>query len=245
MAPSPIVVSGVSKTFRVGLSKRVTAVDGIDFEVPAGSVVAFVGPNGAGKSTTLYMLLGLLRPDAGRISVLGYAPGHLESRRRLGFQSEIFNPYRFMTAAATLHMFGRLSGLSASVLDERVPATLRRFGLEEAGSRRVAGFSKGMTQRLGLAQAVLHQPDLLILDEPTTGLDPSGRKLVSEVVAEERARGATVLMSTHILGDVERLCDSVVMLHRGRVVLDEGMAQIRARAASLEDAYMAVVEAQT
>jgi ABC-2 type transport system ATP-binding protein len=154
----------------------------------------------------------------------------VEARKRTGFQAEVFYTYGFKTAEGVLNFYGTLSGMSEAQLKGAVPRHLERLGLARAAKRKVRGFSKGMMQRLGLAQALLHEPELLILDEPTTGLDPEGRKLVSDIILEERARGATVFLSSHILSDVERTCDHVVILSRGKVVFSESMAKLRSDA---------------
>ena len=227
MAEPTITVERAVKTFRSGLRRRsVVALAELSLEVEPCSVVAFVGPNGAGKTTTMNLLLGLLTPDSGSISLLGQPPGSREARRQLGFLSEIFYTYPFLTARKTLALYGRLSGMSEEQLARRIPAQLERLGLGQAMDRKVGTFSKGMTQRLGLAQALLHEPRLLLLDEPTTGLDPQGRRLVAEIMHEEQARGTTVFLSSHILSDVERSCDRVIMLREGRVVLSETLASL-------------------
>ena len=227
MAEPAIAVQGAVKTFRSGLRRRsVVALADLSLEVEPSSVVAFVGPNGAGKTTTMNLLLGLLRPDSGSISLLGRHPGSREARRQLGFLSEVFYTYPFLTARKTLRFYGRLSGLSDEELSRAIPFQLDRLGLAQAMDRKVGTFSKGMTQRLGLAQALLHEPRLLLLDEPTTGLDPQGRRLVAEIVQEQQARGTTVFLSSHILSDVERSCDRVVMIRDGRVVLSETLASL-------------------
>jgi ABC-2 type transport system ATP-binding protein len=214
-----IKLDGVSKTFRSGLRRaKVTAVDNLSLAVDPGSVVAFVGPNGAGKTTTIYMLLGLLRPDQGAVHVLGGKPESAAIRRQIGYQSEIFHTYPFRTARGALRFYGRLSGIAPSDLDARIEAQLERVGLAQAANRKVGTFSKGMVQRLGLAQALLHEPALLILDEPATGLDPMGRRMVGELITEQKARGATVFFSSHVLADIEKTCDHVVMINHGQVV---------------------------
>jgi ABC-2 type transport system ATP-binding protein len=220
-------VEGLSKSFRSRFRGRtVEAVKNLGFSVDEGSVVAFVGPNGAGKTTTLLTILGLLQPDAGRISLFGEPAGSREVRRRLGFQSEIFYTYPFHTARRALKFYGRLSGLSPSDLPDRIDAQLARLGLAEAADRKVSTFSKGMMQRLGIAQALLHEPELLLLDEPTTGLDPEGRKLVADIIAQEKARGHAVFLSSHILTDVERSCDHVLMIRRGEQVLSKRLHEL-------------------
>jgi len=236
MSGAPIIeVEGLTKTFKGGWSRQsVCAVHDVSLRVERGSVVAFIGPNGAGKMTTIYALLGLLRPDRGTIRLFGRPAGSLEARRRTGFQSEIFFTYGFKTATQALRFYGELSGIPKAALELAVPRQLARLGLTDAASRRVRDFSKGMVQRLGLAQALLHEPELLILDEPTTGLDPQGRKLVADLIMEEKARGTTVLLSSHILSDVERTCDQVVILRKGGVALSRDMARLRAEAGTWE-----------
>jgi ABC-2 type transport system ATP-binding protein len=223
-----IEVEGLRKSFRHRLSRtEVAAVRDVTLTVRRGEVVAFVGPNGAGKTTTIYALLGLLKPDAGTIRIFGHPAGTIDARRRTGFQSEIFYTYGFKTIEGVLDFYGVLSEMPDARRADAVPRQIARLGLSAASGRKVRGFSKGMTQRLGLAQALLHEPDLLVLDEPTTGLDPEGRKLVSDIILEEKARGATVFLSSHILSDVERTCDHVVILNKGSVAFADSMAKIR------------------
>ena len=217
MADAVVEIAGLTKTYRSGLRRRaVHAVKDLALTVERGSIVAFVGPNGAGKTTTIHTLLGLLKPDAGRVSIFGQPPGPA-ALRRIGYQSEIFNTYPFYKPRDVLRFYGRLSGMSKADVDARTPALLARMGIDDAARRRVATFSKGMTQRLGLATALLHDPELLILDEPTSGLDPEGRRLVLDIIRDEKQRGRTVFLSSHILADVERTCDKVVMVRHGQV----------------------------
>lgn len=227
MSEALIQIEDVSKTFRSGWRRTVVrAVSNLAMTVARGSVTALVGPNGAGKTTTIYMLLGLLKPDCGRISLFGHAPGDKFVQQRVGFQSEIFYTYPFLTARGALAFYGRLSDLPGEKLAADIPRQLERLGLGAAANRKVGTFSKGMVQRLGLCQALLHQPEMLILDEPTTGLDPEGRKLVADIILEEKKRGTAVLLSSHILSDVERTCDHVVMIRQGQVVLSEQIATL-------------------
>jgi len=223
-----IEVEGFTKTFRSRFRRRsVRAVSDLNLRVERGNVVAFVGPNGAGKTTTIYALLGLLNPDRGQIRLFGMSPSSEAARRRIGFQSEIFHTYGFKTAERALRFYGELGEMPAAKIAAAVPRQLDRLGLGAASKRKVRGFSKGMIQRLGLAQALLHAPELLILDEPTTGLDPEGRKLVAEIILEEKTRGTTVFLSSHILSDVERTCDHVVILREGTVAFSQSMASLR------------------
>jgi ABC-2 type transport system ATP-binding protein len=212
-----IDIQGLTKIYRSGVRRTpVHAVNDLALTVPRGAVVAFVGPNGAGKTTTIHTVLGFLTPNAGRVLLFGLPPGPA-ALQRVGYQPEIFHTYPFYKAREALRYYGRLSGMSGHAIDAAVPPLLARMGLEGAANRAVATFSKGMTQRLGLAQAMLHNPDLLILDEPTTGLDPEGRRLVLDIIGEEKAKGRTVFLSSHILSDVERTCDEVVMVNQGKV----------------------------
>jgi ABC-2 type transport system ATP-binding protein len=236
-----IEVEHLAKSFFTILRREVAAVRDVSLRVMRGDVVAFVGPNGAGKTTTIYAMLGLLKPDRGTVRLFGHPAGSVEARRRTGFQSEIFYTYGFKTAAHVLDFYGQLSELPSDKAVSAVPRQLDRLGLGAAKTRKVRGFSKGMTQRLGLAQALLHEPELLILDEPTTGLDPEGRKLVADIILEEKARGATVFLSSHILSDVERTCDHVVILNQGSVVYSASMDKVRMEA----DEWEIEVEAWT
>jgi ABC-2 type transport system ATP-binding protein len=225
----PIIdIDGLTKIYRSGLRRRpVYAVKNLALTVPRGSIVAFVGPNGAGKTTTIHTLLGFLKPNSGRVRVFGQAPG-ADARRKIGYQSEIFHTYPFYKPRDVLRFYGQLSGMSKADVDAAAPALLERVGLGEVRSRAVGTFSKGMTQRLGLAQALLHDPELLILDEPTSGLDPEGRRLVLDIIRDEKRRGRTVFLSSHILADVERTCDTVVMIRRGEVAFADAVSAFSA-----------------
>jgi ABC-2 type transport system ATP-binding protein len=223
-----ISVEGLVKHYRAGVWRTVVrAVRGLSLTVPRGSIVAFLGPNGAGKTTTIHTLLGFLQPTEGRVLVFGEAPSP-SVMQRVGYQPEIFHPYPFYSAREALRYYGRLSGMSTADLERAVLPLLDRVGLTEAGARPVSSFSKGMTQRLGLAQALLHDPELLILDEPTSGLDPEGRRLVLDLIRDEKSRGRTVFLSSHILSDVERTCDEVVMVREGEVVLTDRLSSFGA-----------------
>ena len=224
MSEAVIDIQGLTKIYRSGVRRTpVHAVKNLALRVPRGAIVAFVGPNGAGKTTTIHSLLGFLKPDAGTVRLFGLPPGPA-TLRRIGYQSEIFHTYPFYKAREALRYYGRLSGMSREAIEGAAPALLARMGLAAASNRAVATFSKGMTQRLGLAQALLHDPELLILDEPTSGLDPEGRRLVLDIIGEEKAKGRTVFLSSHILSDVERTCDEVVMVNQGEVAFARHIA---------------------
>lgn len=195
-----------------------TAVRDLTLQVSRGEAFGFLGPNGAGKSTSIKMLLGLVKPTSGRASLLGRPLGNRDARARIGFLPEHFRFYDWLSATELLMLHGRLSGISDQDLRRRVPRLLDRVGLGSQNSKPIRSYSKGMVQRVGLAQAMVNEPLILFLDEPTSGLDPSGRKLVREIVREQRDRGATVFLNSHLLGEVEQSCDRVAFIRRGEVV---------------------------
>ncbi len=194
------------------------AVRNLSLAVPRGEIFGFLGPNGAGKSTSVKMLLGLVHPTAGRASVLGAPLGDVEIRRRIGFLPEDFRFYEWLTATELMRLHGRLSGMSQAQLRTRVPEVLDLVGLTPHRDRTLRGFSKGMLQRIGLAQALVHEPELIFLDEPTSGLDPVGRRMVRDILRAERDRGATVFLNSHLLSEIEVTCDRVAFIKDGEVV---------------------------
>ena len=219
-----------------GLMKRygsVVALDGLDLDVPAGSVFGFLGPNGAGKTTTLRILASLGRPDAGSGLVAGLAVGDGAVNRAglIGYLDQDPRFYSWMTARDLLALVGKLHGMGGAALRERIDATLTTVGLADADRRSIGGFSGGMRQRLGLAQAILNRPPVLLLDEPVSSLDPQGRHDMLETI---RGLGgeATLLFSTHILNDVERVCDRVAIIDHGKVVTASPMDELLARYAT-------------
>lgn len=209
---------GLRKEFRIGfLRKRVLAVEDATFEVHRGEIFGLVGPNGAGKTTTIKMLMGLIHPDAGKGTILGEDIGLTAARRRVGFLPEHPAFYDSLKAGELMDFYGDLYGLSRLEKKTRVPALLERVGLGAALDKPVRKFSKGMLQRLGLAQALLPDSEVVLLDEPQSGLDPMGRKDVRELIVELGERGRTVIFSSHILPDVERVSDRIAMIMKGRV----------------------------
>jgi ABC-2 type transport system ATP-binding protein len=194
------------------------AVRGLSLSVPRGEIFGFLGPNGAGKSTSIKMLLGLVHPTSGDSFVLGAASGDVEIRRRIGFLPEDFRFYDWLTATELVQLHGRLSGMTNEKLRKRVPEVIELVGLSQHEDRRVKGFSKGMLQRIGLAQAIVHEPDIVFLDEPTSGLDPMGRLMVRDILRAERDRGATVFLNSHLLSEIEVTCDRVAFIKNGEVV---------------------------
>jgi ABC-2 type transport system ATP-binding protein len=214
----------------VGLRKefaRNVAVADLSLSVGRGEVFGFLGPNGAGKTTSLKLLIGLVEPTAGGGTVLGAPLGERDVRARIGFLPEHFRFHDCLTAKELLDLHGRLLGVRAPALALRRTALLARVGLEEAADRPLKTYSKGMLQRVGLAQALLGNPELVFLDEPTSGLDPLGRVLVREIIEELRAGGATVFLNSHLLGEVEATCDRVAFVKRGRVVHELVLAEMQ------------------
>ncbi|HVB30372.1 MAG TPA: ABC transporter ATP-binding protein [Gemmatimonadaceae bacterium] len=194
------------------------AVRSLTLAVPRGEIFGFLGPNGAGKSTSIKMLLGLVRPTAGTALVLGAPVGDVEVRRHIGFLPEDFRFYEWLTATELVRLHGRLCGMTAAQLRTRVPDVLDLVGLTPHRHRTLRGFSKGMLQRIGLAQALVHEPQLIFLDEPTSGLDPMGRRMVRDILRAERDRGATVFLNSHLLSEIEVTCDRVAFIRDGEVV---------------------------
>lgn len=220
----------LSKTFRDFWRRpRVEAVRSISFSVPAGQVYGLLGPNGSGKSTTIKMILGLLFPTAGSLEVLGAPPRATAVKSRIGYLPEESYLYPHLTAQETLAFYARLFRLPRAAARERIGQLLEMTGLAHTRHRPVGEFSKGMARRIGLAQALLNDPDLVILDEPTAGLDPQGTRQVKDLILALAARGKTVLLTSHLLADVEDVCRQVAILFNGRILahgtLDELLAQ--------------------
>ena len=194
------------------------AVRNLSLRVRRGEIFGFLGPNGAGKSTSIKMLLGLVKPTGGEAFVLGEPSGDVEVRRKIGFLPEDFRFYQWLTATELLEFHGRLCGMHTGRLQERVPYLLDLVGLASQRSKRLQGFSKGMLQRIGLAQALIHEPEVIFLDEPTSGLDPMGRRLVRDIIRAQRDRGATVFLNSHLLSEIEVTCDQVAFIRDGEIV---------------------------
>ncbi|GBC92701.1 putative ABC transporter ATP-binding protein YxlF [bacterium HR15] len=214
-----IETRGLRKVFRPLMGGNpVVAVDHLDLQVPVGTVFGFLGPNGAGKTTTIQMLIGNVYPTAGKAWVLGYPAGSIQAKKRLGFLPEKFQFHDFLTAEELLRLHGRLARMEPATLNRRIDEVLELVGLMERRKSKIREFSKGMQQRIGLAQAILHDPELVILDEPTSALDPLGRRRVREVIQYLKQRGKTVFLNSHLLSEVERSCDYVAILNKGRIV---------------------------
>jgi ABC-2 type transport system ATP-binding protein len=216
--PAVISVEKLTKRYRNPHGGDKAALNGLTLEVPSGEIYGFLGPNGAGKTTTIKLLIGLIAPTAGRGAILGHPLGSVEARRRLGFLPESPYFYEYLRGDELLHYYGRLFGLPAAVRRQRVESLLKLVGLWESRRLVVRKYSRGMLQRLGLAQALINDPDLVILDEPAGGLDPIGRREMRDVLLQLRARGKTVFLSSHILAEVETVCDRVAILHNGALL---------------------------
>jgi ABC-2 type transport system ATP-binding protein len=239
-----INVVNLSKFYRKGLgAKRIQAIDCLSFDVAAGEVFGLLGPNGAGKSTAIKTLLNFVFPDAGTIEILGLDPSDSGLRKRIGYLPE--NPcyYKNLTAMELLSFGAEVSGVGRRNTDGRIKEILEKVKLVDAAKRQLKTYSKGMVQRFGLALALIHDPQLVILDEPMSGLDPIGRKLVGDLILEMKAQGKTVLISSHILNDAERFCDRVGIVVGGRLRRLEKIPQLLNEYTDLETAFLATVRA--
>jgi ABC-2 type transport system ATP-binding protein len=227
MTDAAVAVRGLTKVFSIPFRRRaVVAVRDLDLQVGAGEVYGLLGPNGSGKSTTLKIILGLISPTRGRTEIFGRDSLLVQSREAVGFLPE--NPYfyKYLTGNETLRFFGKLCGLRGARLKNRVNELLKLVGLTTARDRRLATYSKGMLQRIGLAQALIHEPKLLVLDEPTAGLDPAGSREIRDLIVDLRQRGITVLLSSHLLAQVQEICDRVGILANGVLVCEGRLEEL-------------------
>ncbi len=231
MTTAPAVkIDRLVKRFKMPSVRRqeVLAVDDISFEVASGEVYGLIGPNGSGKSTTMKVILGLLKPTQGTSQVYGIDSCYTESRLDVGFLPE--NPYfyKHMTGAETLAFYGQLCGLNGAALRDRIGELLKMVDLEGARDRRLGGYSKGMLQRIGLAQALINRPRLVVLDEPTAGVDPAGSRKIRDLILEMKAQGISVILSSHLLEQVQEVCDRVGIIFRGKMVREGSLSEILA-----------------
>jgi ABC-2 type transport system ATP-binding protein len=225
-----ICASGLSKRYRSRFGRSVVqALDGLSLEVESGEIFGLLGPNGAGKTTAVKILLGLTHATSGEASILGIPVGRPESRRRVGYLPEGHRFPGYLTARATLSVFGRMSGMSSAAIQARSKELLERVRLSDWADVRVKKFSKGMVQRLGLASALVADPEILLLDEPTDGVDPVGRREIRDLLREEAAGGRAILLNSHLLSEIEQTCNRVAILRKGRVVREGKIEELTRR----------------
>jgi ABC-2 type transport system ATP-binding protein len=227
MSTPAISIQNLTKVFSIPFRKeKIVAVNDLSLVVEPGQVYGLLGPNGSGKSTTMKIVLGLVTPTAGKTEIFGCDSTKVESREQVGFLPE--NPYfyKFLTGMETLQFFGKLCGLRGSKLEQRSKELLTIVGLENAADRRIGGYSKGMLQRIGLAQALIQEPRLLVLDEPTAGVDPAGSREIRDLILDFKARGITVLLCSHLLEQVQEICDCVGILHQGKLICEGRLADL-------------------
>ncbi|MSU65809.1 MAG: ABC transporter ATP-binding protein [Opitutus sp.] len=225
-----IELHGLVKDFAVGLrGLKLRAVDQLSLRVEPGQVYGLLGPNGSGKSTTIKLVLGLLAPTSGRCAIFGVPSEDVDARRAVGYLPEAPYFYRHLTGVELVRFYARLCGMSGRRLDESVQAAIARVEMTEAAGRPVRHYSKGMLQRIGLAQALVHEPQLLILDEPTAGVDPAGAAMISRLILQLKAQGKTVLITSHLLAQIEEVCDVVAILDRGRLIFEGRLADLPGR----------------
>jgi len=217
------------------------ALAGLDLEVRSGEVFGFLGPNGAGKTTTMNVLLGFVPPSSGEASLFGIDVRQPIARQRIGYLPELTYYYKFLTAEELLRFYAKIFGLPRLETDRRIADLLKLVELESAAKRPIKSYSKGMQQRVGLAQSLINNPDLLILDEPTSGLDPLGRMKVREIIQRLKDQGKTVFFSSHELGEVETVCDRVAIVHQGELKTVGTVAEVSAGHENLEKAFLKIV----
>lgn len=214
-----VSLENLCKTFKDFFGRRrVCALDGLSIAIEPGEVFGLLGPNGSGKSTAFKICVGLIRPDSGQVRIAGYAPGSLAARKATGYLPEDSTLLPFLTARETLRLHGALSGLTRKASVKKSEELLERVGLQSAAARRVKGFSKGMQRRLGVASVLMGDPEVFILDEPTSGLDPLGSRDMKELITELAGKGKTILISSHLLGEIENVCHRVAFLNQGRLL---------------------------
>ena len=227
MSGIAVQIEGLVKDFSTGISgKKLRALDGLSLKVESNQIYGLLGPNGSGKSTTIKLLLGLLRPSTGTSSVYGFKSGSIEARERIGYLPEAPYFYRYLSGRELVNYYARMSGLRGDEKGAQVESVLELVGMREAAERRVSSYSKGMLQRIGLAQALVHDPQLVILDEPTAGVDPMGTVAIAEIIKRLKAEGKTILISSHLLSQMEGLCDRVAILHRGRLMCEGSVSEL-------------------
>ncbi len=225
-----ISVSNLGKTFRRRFRRKgFRALDGVNLDVGRGSIFGLLGPNGAGKTTFIKILLGLVKGWDGEARLLGEPAGTVKPRFRIGYLPEAHRLPGYLSGRQVLKLYGMYSGMSQAWLEERIPGWLQRVGMTKDADRKVREYSKGMSQRIGLAQAFIHEPELIFLDEPTDGVDPIGRAVVREIVSELRDKGTTVFINSHLLMEVEKVCDKVVIMSKGKIIREGTIGELTPR----------------
>ncbi len=251
MTSPAIRIKNLTKDFATGIRRtKLRAVDALNLEIGHNEVFGLLGPNGSGKSTTIKIILGLLAPSAGTVEVYGESAVKVAARHSVGFLPEAPYFYRYLSGRELVRFYAKVCGVAPSEREERVQSVIDLVGMAEAAHRRVGTYSKGMLQRIGLAQALVHNPRLVILDEPTAGVDPLGAAAIAEIIRTLKERGKTVLLSSHLLAQIEGMCDRVAILHRGRLIESGTMETLTAEAGleslvvdRLTDSVRAEVEA--
>lgn len=222
-----IQVTDLRVRYRTKKGSWQEAVKGLSFQVARGEVVGFLGPNGAGKSSTLKALMGFVQPSGGEAKVFGLDAGSLEAKARMGYLPEVALYYPYLTPLETLKLYGELEGLKGKALQTEAETLLETVGLKDAMKKQNRSLSKGMLQRVGIAQSLLGNPELLVLDEVTSGLDPVGRKELRNILKDRQARGATLFFSSHELSEVDMLCDRILLIHQGKLVEEREMHELK------------------
>jgi ABC-2 type transport system ATP-binding protein len=239
----PIELTDIEKSYPVGFTKQ-KILHGISLQIQTGEVFGFIGPNGAGKSTLINLLMGFTRPDRGTLQIHGKPPLVPSTRRHIGYLPEGPRLYENLNASELLRFGCTAAGLPSDGVETRIDGLLDRLEISQAGSKPIHTYSKGMKQRLGLAMAMIHDPDTLILDEPMSGLDPIGRNLLKRIILDLKAQGKTIFFSSHILNDVEVLCDRIGVINKGRLLYTGSVEAFKGDDADIEDAFMRMVQHQ-
>ena len=237
----PIYIENLDKSYPDGFNRKRKILHGISLEIQPGEVFGFVGPNGAGKSTTINLIMGFTRPDSGRVWVHGLPPDRPESRRGIGYLPEGPRFYENLTSEELLSFAARSSGISKLAFKQAVDPLLDMLSILQAKKRPIGTYSKGMKQRMGLAMALIHDPQTLILDEPMSGLDPLGRSQLKNIILDLNAKGKTIFFSSHILNDVETLCDRIAVLHQGRILFSGPTEAFLDTGEDLESKFVSVI----
>jgi len=236
---SVIEVDGLDVHFKTAAGRKVVAVDGLDLSVKRGEVVGFIGPNGAGKTTTIKVLMGFMQPAHGTVRLFGKPAGSISARRRIGYLPEVALYYPFLTAREALRLYAKLTGIARGRRESVIDELIEQVGLRGRDSERLGGYSKGMLQRIGIAQAMMNEPDLLILDEITSGLDPVARHDVRAILMSYKEKGKTVFFSSHELTEVALLCDRIILLDNGKIIEENELEQLLVKEPlSLEDYFV-------